>query len=267
MTQTTPKKDQFPCLTEVIFEMKWASHGSNASAYDQVFFGGMVGFEKELKKNGFKFRSDMGQPLPWAIAHRFYRSEGDMFPLYQLGQGIFAFNSNYQTYDWATFKQNILNGITALTSSSPIKVLPVQIELKYIDMFDPAFLNSEKNTVFSAFINNETNSKFEFPKFSFSKLLGTTETGRLLIQRDVPSMPSQSQFVLDLGSAGQTEVIDSIRMETKISTIDTAGQKAIAYKGELSKFVDKWLEDSHKILKPFFEEFITKELHQKLKGA
>ena len=133
-------------LVEVIFEIKWG----RAQKQDK---GLMLHFsQEEISMMPGKFQvvaSEAGfgvhvlipnqPPIPHVIKYRF-RKKPNGYPLYQLGDGIFALNQTDVdgfSYDWDIFKKDLENGINLLEKSYPfpLKNLPiVDIQLRFRDV-------------------------------------------------------------------------------------------------------------------------------------
>ncbi len=254
------KTVKFPCLVEVIFEMKWKLEelsspqqtGQQANLYDPIYFKERSNFEKQIKQLGYVYRKDINPLIPHVVLHRYAQAEAQPFPLIQLGQGIFAANANAETYEWSNFKQTILD---ALSTFSQVKMVPLELQLRYVNMFEPLYLSNEGNASFSNFLSNESSSSFSLPNFSFSERLNKRTDGRLIIQQEVIDMPSKTQFIIDIGSARKDDSVDTIRLESKVFTSNSGN--ALSYKGKLDKFLSAWLDNSWNIEPIFLENLLS----------
>jgi uncharacterized protein (TIGR04255 family) len=266
-------------LVEVIFELKWKliDAGINKIAqpgilitphefYDPGFLSLVGGFESGIKKLGFKHGKIINPPLPYQIKNRYYLNESSKFPILQIGQGIFAANADAQTYEWDKYKKMVLEGIQIVQNNYPknLKLQIANIEMRYVNVFDPKYLSSKKKPSFSQFVNSETNLKFDMPKFSFKNKLGSNDAGRLLIQQDIRDM-EDTKFVIDLASAKNEHLNETIRLESKVVS-GSSLEKGLTVKGKLIPYVSKWLDGSRSILSPFFEELLSPALIKRLEG-
>jgi len=149
-------------LVEVVFEIKWGKTTPKGnklliefSQEEQSLMPGKFQIFAEAEGFGLLEVLENQPPLPHLVKYR-YRQKPESYPLYQLGNGVFAINQidfGGYSYDWENFKNDIERGLTLLEKSYPFKIkdMPlIDIQLRYRDVFP----QQEGESIFD-FINNK----------------------------------------------------------------------------------------------------------------
>jgi uncharacterized protein (TIGR04255 family) len=216
-------------------------------------------FGANMKKAGYIFTKDLSLPSQtgaYGVVRRFFLGAEKPFPIMQIGPGIFASNSS-TSYDWRSFKGQVLKGVRALLKSYPqLKSFPIKpnyLELRYIDVFDKSLLG---RTDLFYFAKHGTTLGIELPKMLNDRTLFSGEAdGRFQFRRGLKGW-KETEFIVDFGS-GKTETGENItRLESKVIG---KGEGIPVLKGhaQFEKDLVVWLERAHKITSPFFKQFLT----------
>ncbi|MFN0038584.1 MAG: TIGR04255 family protein [Burkholderiales bacterium] len=262
-------------LSEVIFEYRWPltenvhlpEHFRGDPGY-QVFADK---FEGEVSALGFVHLEKVAKgPFPqgYGVDRRFYKAKGQIFPLFQIGPGIFAANES-SMYEWKTYRDFCLRGIKCMIESYPVmekvKVRPRHLELRYIDTFE---YESGKRNDFLAFLINQTTFKVECDATSngLASLLGqNVSNGQVSLVFDT-QLPQGGKFHVTVGT-GEKDTVPVVRLQTKV--VSSSEQPFYVEKtpSEQTKYVRSWLDAAHEITSAFFKSFVRPELMQKFRGA
>lgn len=162
-------------LVDAVFEVRWGQLKKNGqeislkfSREEEDFLAGQ--FRDALRSQGFGFVEPI-QGVEFNFPHeprnRFRRAK-DQWPCYQLGLGILAVNQVNDGYDWDTFQDDIIFGISVLDDVFPGNLGKLEIlgtELRYRD----GFLFSEGETP-SSFLSSKFNFNFSLPENILQKL-------------------------------------------------------------------------------------------------
>lgn len=198
-------------------------------------------------------------PLPHLIKYR-YRKKPNGYPLFQLGDGIFAINQTdidgYE-YDWDVFINDLKIGIELFAKSYPFHItsLPlIDIQLRYRD----AILADENESIIS-FINNklnignialpqklinDANIDTTCPSGSFAFKVGCTKpNGQIVCQINQGISDGKKAYIIDF------IVISKVNVFNEIST-----EKII-----------EWCKDAHNHHRIIFEAVISDSLMRSFK--
>lgn len=257
-------------LTEVVFELRWGLKGGQdipAAFWSDPGYTVLAdNFASEADKQGLVYIQNMSQGKQLAahsIGLRFSKSENDLFPMWQIGPGIFAANHS-AAYDWTAYKKLILDGSKALFSSYPkmktFSLKPAYLELRYIDSFDSRYTT---NYDVAKFINEKTSMDIVFPA-AFGDL-PIKKLSSSLLQFEFPvSNMKDTVFCIKIGNAKKDET-DIIVLESKVLT----SSKSISIGESAQKrksFLNNWLTGAHEITSPFFKSFVCDSLMNQFKG-
>ena len=156
-------------LIEAIFEVRWGKLSNlereivlEFSREEEDFLAGQ--FRDSLQNKGFNFVEPIlgvGLNLPHEPRNRF-RKDKNQWPCYQLGLGILTVNQTNDGYDWESFQENILLGISVLNDVYPGGLDNLNIlgtELRYRD----GFILSESENV-SSFLSSKFNLSLTLPE-------------------------------------------------------------------------------------------------------
>lgn len=207
-------------LAEVVFEFRWQLQAGAFVPFDPMLFPLLYNFTSAMEREGFSHIEEMAHPQqtgPFGVVRRFRRAAEKLFPIMQVGVGIFATNESSE-YEWNTFKAQVLNGLKLLLSSYPTqfgtKIAPAYLELRYVDAFDKATLGS--NSFFSF---TETGTSLNLPMPALlekPELFWGDATGRFLISRNLRGN-KKSQFLMELGSGqNATTKEDLVQVVSKV---------------------------------------------------
>ncbi len=267
-SQPSSKLPKAP-LVEVVFELRWELLGSLSAQVpirtDPGLEPLLKDFTQKIGKIGFGHAKEI-VPAPFAgphgIVRRFYREPSAPFPLMQVGPGIFASNESAQ-YEFKAFKKQVLNGVRVLIESypkmSPYPLKPIQLELRYIDVFYPSI---PEVVSFDTFIDKCTNMKLEFPEFVKTSKIFTGEIeARLAFNRQVKGKKN-TRLVVDFGS-GKANDNRVVRLESKVISDGGDLPKSKPDSQSFIKDIDSWLESAHSITSPFFKNIIASNLMKK----
>lgn len=251
-------------LLEVIFELRWkvVSTG-NLFGYDPGFVPFADAFTKTMTETGFTTHEAVAQPGP-PIAHQVafrYRKE-EVFPLKQIGHGIFACNTS-TGYEWEDFKamigQSIRDVVACYPRSDVTPLVPSVLELRYVDVFNEELLG---NVSWQDFIAKATNMRFETLKFLEDVADTGTDRGNLGLQLDLKDK-NLGRFELQIANRRGDK--PSILVTSKV-TKRGFGDAPPARDG-LEAFALKWAEDAHEISSKFFQSFVSAPLMAKFREA
>lgn len=246
-------------LSEVVFEVHFHLVGDADTPppfrSDPGFTVLLDEFTAKAAKRGFGFEKSVGSQeikLANTIANRFYREEGELFPVWQVGPGIVASNES-SSYEWETYKDSCLNCLHTYFDSYPrlnsFKLKPSHIELKYIDIFD-----LEDGEGIIGFINAHTALNIELPAFFTDKPRVGKPAANIYF--DFPLEKQNTKLKLQLTSSSNNL---TAKMESSIVTSGADIQMGEKTSSRV-KYFDKWLEDAHSITSPLFIEFVDDAL-------
>jgi uncharacterized protein (TIGR04255 family) len=182
-------------------------------------------------------------------SHAASTSRVQIFPLLQIGPGIFAANDGTE-YEWSSFKAMALEGASAVIKDyRPLKDFAFnlqQFELRYLDTFDEKLLGTADLTTF---INEGTTARLSAPKLADGAELNKPVQGRVILHREIGT-PDRAIFTVDIASAKRDDT-PVIRMETKVVS---GGQNVPAAKGgkDFDKKLSQWLDGAHAVTSAAF---------------
>jgi uncharacterized protein (TIGR04255 family) len=253
-------------LAEVVFELRWQLQ-PGPLPYDPMLIPLLHQFSEAMSAAGYPHSVDLSVPMqtgPYGVLRRYMKTADSAFPLMQVGPGIFAANES-AAYVWRTYKAQVIAGLKALFASYPsnfgFSILPVHLELRYVDAFDKATVGTSE---LFRFIESGTCLDFKFPSVLDKREFWADTTGRLFLQRNVRG-EKETIFTMDLASAHRTETKQNIIQ--LISRVLTVGVGIPRRKSSdaFIKDVSEWLEMAHGLTSPFFKEFISPSILEKFK--
>lgn len=238
-------------LIEAIVEVRWGAVKKNENIVqlqfppeESTFFPGQ--FRSVATNNGFSHIETIntGVPLPHLINYRFRRSP-NVWPCYQIGQGIFTVNQLNEGYDWDLFRGDVLQGFRLLDAGHPKSLLELEIqhiELRYTDGF--YFEAGETPT---DFLRNKMNFSFSTsPEFLQSDNIEKRVQG-YSITFNVPTIKPPGLLIFVLRQAdinGRPGFVMDTIMRSKMSKLTLP-------------IIESWLEDAHSTQKHAFETLIN----------
>lgn len=257
-------------LAEVIFELHWALDGADdipiQFQQDPLYPLLVPEFTEAAISHGFIFRKDMHSgptsPLGQSVQYRYSKSEDRLFPLWQIGPGIFACNESTD-YEWGEFRSNLKGGLQALLSSYPrtksYPMRPTHLELRYLDGFSSDLLG---HTDLIKFLGKDVNFNLEVNDFMRSKPFSGQTKGHIEIIRDVRG-EKDTVFSVYVATASQVKPA-TIRMTSKVlkrSDSINLGDNSRTFVAE----VLKWVDNAHDLTHEFFRSFVSPSLMSNFK--
>jgi uncharacterized protein (TIGR04255 family) len=259
-------------LVEVVFELRWKVVGDESTPMpfrqDPGYLTCLDSFVPTMKDFGFPERKRSQPDGPFTVAHsveyRFYHHPDKLFPVIQIGPGLFAVNQSSE-YIWSDYKKLCLNALTRLMDSYPRlrtnPFLPIQLELKYIDALQP--LSPGEGDLIS-FLSQSTNMCMSLPGTLKSAEFGPPNSGG--INFSFPIRGKKDTNFRMLISTGVVSDVQSIILQSSVvSVVPSAGLGSTP--SVISKRVAKWLEDAHSCTSPFFKAFVKSELLAKYRES
>jgi len=254
-------------LFEVVFELRWRLQGDQATPppfwTDPGYSILASNFTAAAGKYGFKTNKKISRDplLPaHSIAIRFYKTEEEQFPLWQIGPGIFASNES-SAYKWPHFKKLAIDGVKAILLSYPkikgFDLMPNHIELRYMDSFDSTFISHQDPL---KFINENSSLRIALPSFFKKKPLEKSPNANLLFEFPISNMKG-SNFIVRIANA-KVKGRESILLESKVIAKADQISCGKTLQSRL-QFISNWLECSHDLTSPFFKEFVDASLIKK----
>lgn len=259
-------------LAEVVFELRWALQQGpipqGLMNFDPMIFPLLYAFGVGIAKKGFPFVRDVSHPSntgPYGVIRRYYKSEELLYPLMQIGSGIFATNESH-LYDWKRFKSQVLMGVQVLLDTYPTefgtRLIPAYLELRYVDVFDKTVL-PEGSVV--SFAEKASSLKIQLPPILGNKeMFWGNVAGRVVFQRSIRDR-KDSLFEAELASAqnaGTNEAV--IKLESKVRSTG-GGVPALKNNKKFISDVGDWLEFAHDVTSPFFKDFVLPEFMKKFR--
>jgi uncharacterized protein (TIGR04255 family) len=255
-------------LTEVIFELRWELQPAPPpfGLYDPALIPTVQQFSVEMERMGYHHHQDMGHPTqmaPHSVFRRFSLSSETLFPLMQIGSGIFATNQSVH-YEWTSFRAQILNGVRALFIAYPksrdVPLKPAHLELRYVDVFSKEIIGG--GSIYD-FARTGTSVAFSLQKVMADKeKFWGAPVGRFFQERPLRER-KDSRFGFDLASGQSGETKEEIVQ--LISKVVSTGNGVPALKSP-KLFLPKlreWLDFAHGVTSPFFKSFIKPEVMKK----
>lgn len=226
-------------LIEVIFEFKWGKTSQKGNEvtieFSQEEKALMPGkFQLHAAEVGFDFSKVMENqlPIPHLVRYRYSEKPGS-YPLYQLGDGVFAINQtdfgDYE-YDWGVFKTAVERGVNLFEKSYPfpIKDLPlIDIQLRYRDAIHAqndesilAFITEKLNVgnfTLPTILTENENIDTECPLGSITLQVGCKKpTGQIICQINQGTNDGKKIFLLDFIIISKVNVFTEITSEALI---------------------------------------------------
>jgi len=255
-------------LAEVVFELRWELQGEGSFPppfrVDPGYHILADSFSSAARQAGLRYQRQMEREHPppaYSIDQRFFPTPEKMFPIWQIGPGIFAANES-SDYEWQSFKSFALKGVAALIRAYPklrtFSLRPSWLELRYIDVLDPNLVGAQN---FLEFTDAGTNMHFSLPNFfGEHKALRTNRLGGRIRLEATLSTPKESLFFVDYAT-GERDGQNILRLESKVSTPrGPGGFPPVRRQQEFLKKVAGWLESAHETTSPFFRSFVKAEL-------
>lgn len=254
-------------LVEVIFEIKW---GRSTMVGNEIRMINFTPEETTLMPGKFQVAaSNIGfnnyellknqPPIPHLVQHRFRKQPGS-YPLYQLGNGVFAINQldcDGYSYDWDIFRGDIERGISLFEKSYPfsIKDLPLlDIQLRYRDILElPEGVCSLEYISSNLCIGNIEVSP---------KLIGNQN---LDINCPSPSITLQFGCKKPEGKI-ICQINEGLRADKKVLVLDfIVASDFNVFPETTAEYLISWCADAHEQNKAIFEAIISDKLLETFK--
>ncbi|HRR23673.1 MAG TPA: TIGR04255 family protein [Bacteroidia bacterium] len=238
-------------LQEVIFELHWKldidkESSLNLDPHFQLASGRFDQLASEQLPNYVSLKPPMmpDQFFAYRAVHQYWAGE-KIYPVMQLGPGLFSVNETEKNYVWKNFKSNILQGVEWLRKSYRNELNLDFIELRYIDaveMNDDEALNLPKYLEDNLKIGIK--SQIELPK---NALKGMQFAQRFKLEND---------NYLNLVFNNGVRNID----EAKVVVWHTSINKTGVIKFEE---LEKWVDNAHDICSGMFKQIISEQLYER----
>jgi uncharacterized protein (TIGR04255 family) len=235
-------------LQEVIFEVKW-DLDINPQA-NQLYDSGIeaaVGQLKSAVKDHFpvfKRRYPIDFPvqmLNYQVIYQYWKSE-QIWPVLQLGPGIFSINDTDKEYTWSgTFFPLLKKSLSWLEDSYEKHLNYISSSLRYIDIIK---IKDYNFTNWKDFVSNNLN-------FSFQNNFNTRGDLKLF----------QFSQVFDIGDSTDLQVIISNGRDAENNEILIWENNIISnQKLDITELI-KWVESAHRSTSELFIELCSKDLY------
>ena len=257
-------------LVEVVFELKWKLVGDESIPMpfrqDPGYLTCLDSFVPAMKDFGFP-EQKRSQPdgvftAGHSVEHRFYHHPDKRFPIIQIGPGLFAVNQSSE-YVWSDYKKLCLNALALLLSSYPklrtYPLVPIQLELKYVDAFQP---QSPVEGDLLSFLLRSTNICVSLPDSLKSAAYGPPNSGA--INFSFPIRDKKGTKFTMLVSTGVVSGVQSIILQSSVTSAVPSNGLGLS-PSVIGNRVAKWLEDAHACTSPFFKAFVKGDLLAKYK--
>jgi uncharacterized protein (TIGR04255 family) len=260
-------------LIEVVFELRWKLQGGDrippALRADPGTIPLLHSFETRAKELGFSNLETVTAPEQagaYGVIRRYIRGQMP-FPLLQVGVGIFAVNDG-PAYEWSQYESLVLDGTRAMLEAYPrvpgLELVPVHLELKYINLFDQSLLNSENFFQFLARVTKMNMTPLPFLE-SEERFNGSLE-GRISLQATTKGW-KDSQFRIDIGSSTDVQTNHrQFRLESNVVT-GSNGVPKLSNANLFLKDLRQWLKFARSLTSPFFKSVMTEEAMAKFRGG
>jgi len=247
-----------PPLVEAIFELKWELQQKSVNTPPtEPHYQILVGSLYDKIKERYPFHEQMPSVMmpadmaAYIIQHRFRKGE-NLWPLIQLGPGIFTLNET-ENYSWDNFYNEIEYSLDKLYESYPEKnnIKIKSLKLRYLDAIDFEY----KNNILD-FLETNMNIRLEMPKSLFNKTNVHNIPNGFDIRFSYP-VPELGNAAIRL-TRGENNKKTAIIWETNIETgIDEIPKN----KNEITD----WIKNSHEICHQWFLNLCEGELLEKFK--
>lgn len=176
------------------------------------------------------------------VTHRFYKIR-NQHPLYQLGPGVFTINDNNKNYVWSDFRQMIEKGISCLKASYQKELVPLRIELRFIDSVSPFCL--------------QNSTKFDFIQEHLS--INTDREGLWADKLD--NIDIVRRYNISDSMQLNLNIMTGIENNSKEDVVEwhtfVSNKKRLSWEEILP-----WIDGAHKICSDFFKEMISSKLYE-----
>lgn len=266
MAQVRKQLSKAP-LAEVVFDLRWDTGVRPGVVLTTIDPGFPV-----LQRNFGEWAARAGLPevelmtkegqiaLPHTVVARFRRSKEELFPIWQIGPGIYAANDSSK-YQWSVFKKHCMKGLDGVfrtypeMKSSPLK--PISLELRYWDLFDGEVL-ADRDLV--SFVNDTFDMHVEVPEFCKNQALFDAMRSGVLRFTFPVKRHKNTMFSVEF-TTGRREGNRVVRMESKVRTEPV--QFSSLRKSAVVARIALWLESAHDVTSPFFRSVVRPEAMEK----
>ena len=248
-----------PPLREVIVEYRWALTTLRiveGVQIDPFYQAVLQKFTTAIAKSGFGVvESRVPDDAPIELfAHqptRIFRMKPNMWPIFQIGPGIFTANAIPPYGGWSSFIPHVKKGLDQFLKIYPEEFLsPDRIRLRYIN----GFVASHGMTSQAAFIRDALKLVCPLPETIVSSaedgLDSITQTGRARIGLATQA-GAQGEIVWNTGRVKSEEaVILELRISTPASTMKSSADLCSS------------LNKSHELISKWFEALISDDVRK-----
>ncbi len=244
-----------PPLIEAIFELRWGEVVPGQFSYtpdEQSLFAGKISASAALKGYGITENIQQNAPfsMPMFISHRF-RKQGNEWPCFQLGLGVFTVNQVAEGYDWSPFKDSIKIGLAIYNQAEANKLESVKetltLSLRYHDAFFP-----KEDVPTEDFLKEHFNVNVGFPEnFLESSDINRTKSN-VDISIDIETINPKGMMIIRITNAIINDQ-SGLLMETIVHSKLMDGLNS----GVDTDSIMAWLEQAHDLQKHSFAKLVN----------
>jgi uncharacterized protein (TIGR04255 family) len=257
---------------EVVFELRWKLKGSEGVPpplrQDPGYFVCLESFFPKMKEYGFadskRTQADATFPQAYAVEYRFYRKLGQDFPTIQIGPGLLAVNDS-SGYVWDDYSHLCVDALERFLGSYPKlrmnPLVPIQLELKYIDAFEPS-ASTGKDLL--SFLTKSTNFGISLPSVLESSVFDSVKSGQINLVFPVKGK-ADTNFVVQLAN-GEVSGVPSIILQSSVITTCPAISIGESIRATATH-LNRWLNEAHSCTSPFFKGFVKDSLLKQFEKA
>lgn len=236
-------------LQEVVLDIKWNLDYDTESnlSIDKGFESAVLKFSS-LNNETFNEIENLKPEILPSIAFNYkplfrFRNSKKLFPLYQIGPGIFSVNSDNENYTWSDFLKLTLNGIQNLKKAYPKDLIIKNIELRYIDSIQ---VNTLGDTDKFTFLEKHLNVKAENYSFTDGKLEGINFIKKFRIN-------DKTFLIIDIATGQDIHTMqEGIYWHTIVKCNESL---------KWDEF-ENWLSEAHELASSTFKKMINSELYE-----
>lgn len=238
-------------LQEVIFELRWKLDFDPATQNeaDKDFQFAFAKFN-HFTSAGFRHNAILKPAIVpenffnYRPVYQFWANE-NIYPVYQLGPGVFTVNETDKNYEWAYFKNLVLQGIEWLKNSYSRKLEFSFVELRYIDTIE---IND--NTNIETFLSQHLNITINNP----------------VIENSLTDIQLHQRFKIDRENSLSLLITNGTKNsnQSKIIILQTSFNRT---SGIFLEDLTPWIDAAHKKCSSLFKQMISKDLYERFSKA
>jgi len=244
-------------LVEAILEVRWKLQGAAPGPQTDPHYKLLLGRLFDRMSQQYPEHEQLpaanvpDELVGHVVQHRF-RVDKDLWPLVQVGPGVFTVNST-SDYTWEDFKPRVVAAVDQLFEVYP-RSPDLEISSLILRYVDAVHFNFEIDDAF-AFLKEKLKLNIEIPDKLFEGMgvmrMPTGMTFQSSFKCEKPSGIINIRF-----ATGQRGGNRSIIWET---TFESAGEDV----PEMPNAFEQWVEDAHRITDDWFFKMIEGELERR----